>query len=107
MSDLYLPNNDETPQAPLLPDGTPKKRFEVITVPGPNNTLKNMVYIDGEYLDWSFDVKDFMEARKRGGAVFAAVKKDIIRHYCESVSEFIGRRVTPQDIDNARKTGWI
>lgn len=108
MSEIYIPGEDnQKEQPPLLPNGTPMKRFEVITEPAKGGGLKNAVYIDGEYLDWSIDLNDLMEARKMGPIYYEMAKKDIVRHYCESVSEFIGRRVSIQEIENARKTGWI
>ena len=48
-----------------------------------------------------------MEAAKMGPKFFKVVQKDIERHFVESVSEFIGRKVTQDDIKEAIKTGWI
>jgi len=36
-----------------------------------------------------------------------AVKEDIVKHFTNSVSEVIGRKVTMEDIAKATKTGWI
>jgi len=35
------------------------------------------------------------------------VQKDIEKHFVESVSEVVGRKITPEEIKEATKTGWI
>ncbi len=36
-----------------------------------------------------------------------AVQEDIARHFMESVSEFLGRKIEMIDIVRGIKTGWI
>jgi hypothetical protein len=94
-------------QVPLRADGTPKVRFEVMMRPAGNGVIEKAVFINGEELDWAIDASSLMEARAMGPKFFRAVQADIIRHYVESVSEVVGRKVTVEDIQNATKTGWI
>ncbi|MHA2043194.1 MAG: hypothetical protein ACW99G_00285 [Candidatus Thorarchaeota archaeon] len=108
-----MKNNNNEPAAfdsdgtPLKPDGNPMLTFEVKMRPLPNGTVENAVFIGGEILDWSMDVSSLLEARKMGPKYFKAVQRDVEKHYAESVSEFIGRKVTSEDIQKATKTGWI
>jgi hypothetical protein len=83
------------------------KRFEVKTMPDGSGGLKNAVFIDGEELDWSVDVNSLAEAMRMGPKYFRAVQADIVKHYLDSVSEVVGRKVTPDDLKKATKTGWI
>jgi hypothetical protein len=48
-----------------------------------------------------------MEAYKLGPHFVREVQKDIEKHFSESVSDFIGRKVTTEDIQRATKLGWI
>jgi hypothetical protein len=104
---IILPNENNNENAPLLPDGKPKLRFEVKMRRDPSKGIQKAVFIDGELLDWEVDAQSLMEAMKMGPTYYRAVQRDIERHYVESVSEFIGRRVTADDIKEAIKTGWI
>jgi lipoate-protein ligase A len=36
-----------------------------------------------------------------------AVQDDIAKHYVESISDFLGRKITIQEVIEAIKTGWI
>jgi hypothetical protein len=85
----------------------PKKRFEVKFRQHPDGFVEKDVFIDGERLDYSINLSDYFEAAKMGAQFKKAVQEDIVRHFTESVSEFLGRRVTIKDIENAIKTGWI
>ena len=42
-----------------------------------------------------------------GPAYRMSVQKDIERHFVESVSQFLKRNVTIEDIKKAITTGWI
>jgi hypothetical protein len=107
-NDIIQPSNPfEDIEPPKTPDGHPMHRFEVKMRKGKNGNLEKAVFIGGEYLDWSIDVASLMEAMQMGPKFYREIQKDIARHYTESVSEFIGRRVTADDIKKATKTGWI
>lgn len=81
--------------------------FEIRMYPGPNGTIKKNIFIDGELLDWSVNVTALMDAYKMGPYIFQAAKRDIEKHFIESVSEVVGRKVTAQEIKQAEKQGWI
>jgi len=84
-----------------------KKKFETRIVMHPNGSLERKIYVDGELFDWSVDVSSFLEAKKMGPMYMKAVQDDIARHFVNSLSEFLGRKVTPQEVTEASKTGWI
>ena len=85
----------------------PKLSFEVKMRKGKRDTVEKAIFIDGELLDWSIDVSSFMEAAKMGPKFKLAAQKDIEKHFTESVSEVLGRKVTTDEIKAAIKTGWI
>jgi len=92
---------------PLLPDGNPMKRFEVKMRPAEFGKVEQAVFIDNEMLDWSMDVSSLLEAKKMGPEIFKAARKDIEKHFTDSVSEVLNRKVTQDEINHATKTGWI
>ena len=98
-------NNDETP--PLNEDGSPKVRFEVKMRKGKHGTLEKAIFIDGELLDWAVDMSSLAEAMAMGSKYYKAVQRDIEKHFVESVSEVIGRKITAAQIKEAIKFGWI
>ncbi len=87
-------------------DGTPKKRFQVMQHIV-NGGMRKDIFIDGELLDWSVDTESLREAMKMGPKFFRSVQQDIEKHFVESVSDFVGKKLTPTDIKEAIKTGWI
>ena len=92
---------------PLHADGTPKVRFQVGLRKIPNGAIEKAIFIDGQKLNWSLDINAFVESKKMGTMIAQSMKKDIIRHYISSVSEFLGRHVTIEEIKAAIQTGWI
>lgn len=84
-----------------------KKKFEVRTERTTDGFLQKNIYIDGELFDWGIDEESFDWAKKQGPVFFEAAKQDIAKHFLESLSEMVGRRISPEDLQNARKTGWI
>lgn len=100
-------NPFEKPEAPLLSDGTPKKRFEAMMRKGKGGNIEKAIFIDGEFLDWAVDMNSLVEAMQMGPKFFREAQRDIEKHFTESVSEVLGRKVTIEDIKLATKTGWI
>lgn len=84
-----------------------KKTFEVKIRPAKGGGIEKAVFIGGELLDWQVDLNSFVEAMKMGPMYYRAVQRDIEKHFVESVSEFLGRKVTAQDIKEAIKNGFI
>ena len=103
--EIILPFESENP--PLLPDGSPKKRFEVRIRKGKNDVMEKAIFIGGELLDWAVDMNSLAEAMSMGPKFFRAIQRDIEKHFTESVSEVLGRKVTASDIKESIKTGWI
>lgn len=85
-----------------------KKKFEIKTCLGDDGvSIKQAVFIDGIQLDYSVDINAFMEAAKMGMKYKIDMMKDIERHFCSCVSEVLGRNVSIDEVNQARKTGWI
>ena len=94
-------------EIPLDEKGNPKKQFQVMMRKGNNDTIEKAIFIDGEELDWSVDVSSLAEAMRMGHIYYRAAQKDIEKHFVESVSEVVGRKVTPMEIKQAIQDGWI
>jgi hypothetical protein len=94
-------------EIPLDENGNLKLKFEVRMGLGKNGAVRQAVFINGQLLDWSVDITSLADAHKMGPEYFRAAKKDIEKHFVESVSEFIGRKITYQEVVTATKTGWI
>lgn len=84
-----------------------KKKFEVKIRKNSDGTLERAIFIDGEVLDWTVDLSSFMEAVKMGPKFKKAAQEDIAKHFIDSVSEVLYRRVTMDEIKTAIQTGWI
>jgi hypothetical protein len=84
-----------------------KVKFETRVFKHPNGSIEKKVYINDEEFDWSIDISSFREARKMGPQFMKAVQDDIAKHYVESISDFLGRKITIQEVIEAIKTGWI
>ncbi len=92
---------------PLHKDGNPMLRFEVKIRKREDDTIEKAIFIDEELLDWAIDISSLMEAKRMGPQFFKEAQKDIEKHFIESVSDTIGRKVTVQEIKKATVTGWI
>lgn len=87
--------------------GVRKVPFETRIIRHPDGSFERKIYINNELLDWSVDIASFQEAQRMGAMYQRAVKEDIVRHFTNSVSEFLGRKVTMEQIHDATKSGWI
>ena len=94
-------------KVPLDAKGDPMKTFEVKVRKRSDGTIEKAIFIDGEVIDWSVDISSLMEAYRMGPKYAIVAQKDIAKHFVESVSEVLGRKVTTQDIKKATTTGWI
>lgn len=88
-----------------IPEG--KVRFETRVKLHPNGSVEREIWIDDQKLDWSVDITSFHEAVRMGPLYQKAVKADIVRHFVDSVSDLVGRKVTMKDVNEATKRGWI
>ena len=84
-----------------------KKKFEVRTEPTKDKFFQRNIYIDGEYFDWEIDESSLDWAKAQGPVFFEATKKDIAKHFLDSLSEMVGRKITLEAFQLALKTGWI
>ena len=85
-----------------------KKKFEIKMGINQDHSFSKNIYVDGELFDWSINEKDFQEVIKsKDPRLIMAVQQDIAKHFLASLSEFVGKRLTFEDIKNAEKTGWI
>jgi hypothetical protein len=105
---IQTSSNEEIPQQyQIIPIPIGKKSFEVRMIRGKGGEIRHAIFIDGEMLDWSIDMHDYLEAMKMGPKYLNAIKHDIVKHFVASVSDFIGRKVTIEELNQARKVGWI
>lgn len=89
------------------PEELGKKKFEVKIRSDGSGGVEKAIFIGGEMLDWQVDINSLTDAMKMGPKFFKAVQRSIEEHFVESVSDFIGKKVTAQDIKKAIETGWI
>lgn len=102
-----IPSEFDSDGTPIKADGSPMLTFEVKMRKNQDGTMEKAIFIGGEMLDWAVDQSSMLEAMKMGPKFFRAVQRDVEKHYVDSVSEFVGRKLTPNDIKEAIKTGWI
>jgi hypothetical protein len=98
-------SEDNIIKFPTPPAG--KKRFEVKMRPAKGGGIEKAIFIDDEMLDWQVDLNSYMDAMKMGPHFRREIQRDIEKHFIESVSDFLGRKVTIEEIKEAIKTGWI
>jgi hypothetical protein len=84
-----------------------RKTFEVKMRPTSGGGIEKTIFIDGELLDWQVDINSLVDAMKMGPQYMREIQRDIEKHFVESVSDFIGRKVTAEDIKKAIKVGYI
>ncbi len=90
-----------------------KKKFEVkMGFNEDDKTFSQNIYVNGIRFPWSINEKDFSDAMKSNDPqLIAYVQADIVRHFLQSLSEFLERPashpVTTEELEDAKKTGWI
>ena len=84
-----------------------KVKFETKMRQGKNGKIETAIFIDSDKLHWSIDTTILIDAFKMGPEYLKAVQKEVEKHFIESVSEFLDRKVTYDEIKTAIKTGWI
>ena len=91
----------------IVPPWDGAKTFEVKMMKHPSGAIEKAIFIDSKLLDWSIDLSSYFEACKMGFEYQRAVQQDIEKHFISSVSDFLSRKVTMEEIKQATKTGWI
>ena len=84
-----------------------KVKFEVKAKRQPNGRIEKAIFIDNKYFDYSIDQFAYETIRAKGLEYEKAAQEDITKHFTESVSEFLGRKIGAEDIVSGIKTGWI
>lgn len=69
--------------------------------------IRKGIFVDGEYFDWGVDEENFKDAMSMGPAYVEVIKRDIERHFIESFSEFIGKKITIEEFQIAMKNGYL
>ena len=80
------------------PEEAGKKRFEVKMRGAKGGGIEKAIFINGELLDWKLDMNDYIEAMKMGPMYIREIQRSIEMHFIESVSDFLGRKVTMDEI---------
>ena len=65
------------------------------------------IFIDEKLFDWKVEEESFDYAFSQGPKYFQDFQKEVEKHFLESVSDFMGRKVTTEEINEAVKTGVI
>ena len=65
------------------------------------------IFVDGTLFDWGVDEEDYKEALAMGPKYQKEIEASIAQHFIESFSEFLSRHITLEEVETARKTGWI
>lgn len=65
------------------------------------------IFVDGTLFDWGVDEENYKQALALGPKYRIAIEESIAKHFVESFSEFLSRRITLEEVNEARRTGWI
>lgn len=87
-----------------------KKKFEVkmrFLGSNPEDGVEKAVFIDDKKIDFKIDVFRFLEAKSKGPKFLFEEQKKIEKEFIKSVSDFLGRKVTIEEIKKAILEGWI
>lgn len=87
-----------------------KKKFEVkmrFLGSTPEDGVEKAVFIDNKKIDFKIDVFRFLEAKSKGPKFLFEEQKKIEKEFRRSVSDFLGRKVTIEEIKKAILEGWI
>lgn len=70
----------------------------------------NAIAVDGEVFDWGLDPDSWLEAKKvisQHNELMETVTTSILNHFCECFSEFVGKNMSLQEINEAIEKGRI
>lgn len=85
-----------------------RQRFEVKSHIDPvTGLLRKDVFVDDKLFGWEVDGKSWANLMSMGKDAGEIAKVEILRHFCESLSNFVGRKVGPGEIMKAIQTGWL
>lgn len=85
-----------------------KKKYQWMHRVNEDGTKQNALFIDEELFDFEVDQTALAHVfESRDIHLIRAVQKDIENYFLESLSEFVGKEITKEDLEEAEKTGWI
>jgi len=65
------------------------------------------IFVDGTLFDWGVDEENYKQALALGPQYKKAIEESIAKHFVDSFSEFLSRRITLDEVNEARRIGWI
>lgn len=85
-----------------------RQRFEVRTHLDPfTGLLRKDVFVDEKLFEWEVDEKTWKNMKELGPDFANIAKGEILAHFCDSLSDFLGRKIGPGNVIKAIQTGWI
>ena len=85
-----------------------KQRFVVKPHFDPSSGVHRQdLFIDDKLFPYEIDQASLMRAKQMGPSYFAIAQKEIMTHFVESLGDFLGRKVTMDEVQKATKEGWI
>lgn len=69
--------------------------------------VRKDIYIDEKLFEWEMDPNSLQKAREMGPAYYLMAQKDVQKHFMDSLSEFLGRKISQKDIIRAIQKGVI
>jgi hypothetical protein len=84
------------------------KKFEVKEhLDIPSKIFRKDIFIDGKLFEYEVDKKSLIKAKASGPDAFAKAQHDLSNHFLRCLSEMVGRKLTIEDVNAAKKTGLI
>ena len=88
------------------PEG--KKRFIVkVHFDESAGIYRRDVFIDDKLFEYEIDQLSLMQAKNMGPEYLSQTKRSIEEHFIDSLSDFLGRKVTAKELIVAIQSGWI
>lgn len=85
-----------------------KQRFVVKPHFDPSSGVHRQdLFIDDKLFPYEIDQASLMRAKEMGPSYFAIIQKEIMTHFVDSLSNFMGRKVSMEEVVKATKEGWI
>src|SRR5882672_11035146 len=94
--------------AGYLMDTPKKQKFEVkqyfdFTI----GRQRKDIFVDDKLFEYEVDPDSLRKAKQMGPYYFIAAQRELQKHFLDSLSDFMGRKVTQTEVMEATKNGWI
>jgi hypothetical protein len=94
--------------ASAKPESKKKKKFTVkVNYDKSAGIYRRDVFIDDELFEYEIDQPSLIQAKEMGPEYEAQAKRSIEEHFINSLSDFVGRKITARELIMAIQTGWI